>query len=306
MVSVGNVSIGGSGKTPVVHLIAEHLSKRGAGVGILTRGYGRTARGQRILHGGAGNWREVGDEPLMLSQTLSTIPIVVDRDRVAGGQLALKRFHPQFLILDDGLQHLRLARDVEVVVIDAAHPFGNGRLFPGGILREDLSALGRAHLFFLTKVNQAEGVDDLVAFLQRAYPRAPVVRGFYEPKSLRNVVTHAQVSLASLRGEPVIAMSSIANPLSFERSLHQLGARLVEKARFPDHHPYCQKDVSSVLQLAHECGARHVVTTEKDEVRLPALEKPRVPIFSLGIQLKVVSGGENLWDLIERGSMKWL
>jgi tetraacyldisaccharide 4'-kinase len=305
VVSVGNVSIGGSGKTPAVNLIADYLRAKNRGVVILTRGYGRVTRGPRIIFGGAGNWREVGDEPLMLSRTLPTIPIVVDRDRVSGGRLAIERFGSRFLILDDGLQHLRLARDVDVVIIDATRPFGNGRLFPGGVLREDLSALRRAHLFFVTKVNQAEGVDDLVGFLQRACPQTPVILGTYEPKELRDVVSHAQMSLASLRGEPVIAMSGIANPISFEQSLDQMGARLVEKVRFPDHHPYCQRDVSSVLQLAQARGARYVVTTEKDEVRLPAIEKPRAPIFSLGIQLKVVSGAKQLWDLIERGSSKW-
>ena len=305
VVSVGNVSMGGTGKTPVVSLIAKYLEAGSQRVVILTRGYGRATCGRKILFGGVGSWREVGDEPLMLSRALPAIPIVVDRDRVAGGKLAVERFHPRFIILDDGLQHLRLARDVEVVVIDATSPFGNGQLFPGGILREDLGALRRANLFFLSKVNQAKAIDDLVNFLRRTYPQVPVVQGAYQPKSLRNVVSHEQLSSESLRGELVMAMSSIGNPISFERSLEKLGARVVEKIRFPDHHPYCREDLATAVQLAHESGARYVITTEKDEMRLPAVEKPGVPILSLGIQLKVVSGEKQLWDLIERGSLKW-
>ena len=305
VVSVGNISMGGTGKTPVVSLIAKHLAEGNQRVVVLTRGYGRTDRGHKILCGGVGSWREVGDEPLMLSRALPAIPIVIDRDRVAGGKLAVERFHPRFIILDDGLQHLRLARDVEVVVIDATSPFGNGRLFPRGILREDLGALRRANLFLLTKVNQTKGIDGLVNFLRRTYPQVPIIQGAYEPQSLRNVMSHEQLSPASLRGKLVMAMSSIGNPISFEHSLEQLGTQVVEKIRFPDHHPYCQEDLATAAYLARKSGARYVVTTEKDEMRLPTMEEPEVPILSLGIQLKVVSEEKQLWDLIERGSLKW-
>lgn len=301
VISVGNVSMGGTGKTPVVSLVAGHLEAEGKRVVILTRGYGRMAPGQRILVGGNGHWRKVGDEPLMLSRSLPTVPIVVGRDRVAGGKLAVDRFQPRFVILDDGLQHLRLARDVEMVVIDATCPFGNGRLFPGGILREDLGALRRASLFFLTRVNQAEGVENLVDLLRESHPQTTIVQGAFEPKSLRYVGSQTQLSLESLRGEPVLAMSGIGNPLSFEQSLEQLGAQLIQRVRFPDHHAFSRKELAAAVQLAQVAGARYLVTTEKDEVRLPTMQKLAVPLLSLAIQLKVVSGERQLWKLIERG-----
>jgi tetraacyldisaccharide 4'-kinase len=301
VISIGNISLGGTGKTPAVILVAKHLAARGEGVVILTRGYGRTTSQRRILVGGKCHWKEVGDEALMLSRFLPTIPIVVGKDRVSGGKLAVERFQPRFVILDDGLQYLRLARDVEMVIIDATCPFGNGRLFPGGILRENISALRRAHLFFVTKVNQAANVGDLVAFLQRTYPHASVVQGTYQPSSLRDVRSHDQLSLKFLRGKSVVAMSGIGNHISFERSLEQIGAHLAERVRLPDHHPYRREEVYEAAHLARRAGAQYLVTTEKDEVRMPDLEKVAVPLLSLGIQLQAISGEEQLWDFLERG-----
>jgi tetraacyldisaccharide 4'-kinase len=301
VISIGNISIGGTGKTPAVRLVAEHLMARGEKVVILTRGYGRTTFQKKILVGGKCRWKEVGDEALMLSRFLPAVPIVVGKDRVSSGRLAVEKLRPRFVILDDGLQYLRLARDVEMVIIDATCPFGNGRLFPGGILREHIGALRRAHLFFVTKVNQAENVGDLVDFLRRTYPHAPVVQGTYQPSSLRDVCSHDQLGLKFLRGKPVVAMSGIGNHTSFERSLEQIGARLAEKVRLPDHHRYRQEEVFAAARLARKVGAQYVVTTEKDEVRLPAMERAAVPLLSLGIQLQVVSGEEQLWDFLERG-----
>jgi tetraacyldisaccharide 4'-kinase len=301
VISIGNLTMGGTGKTPAVRLVAEHLTAKGEGVVIVTRGYGRTVPGQRILVDGQGRWREMGDEPLMLSRSLPTVPIIVGRDRVAGGKVAVEKFRPQFVILDDGFQHLRLARDVEVVVIDATCPFGNGRLFPGGILRENLGALQRAHLFLVTKVNQAENVGHLLRLLQQIHPHAVIVQGAYRPVGLSEVSTHTQVGLELLKGKPVLAMSGIGNPISFERSLEGLGAQLAERLRFSDHHPFRPKEVTAALRLAQETGAQYVVTTEKDRVRLPAVEKPVVPILSLDIQLRIISGEKQLWQFIERG-----
>ena len=301
VISVGNLSMGGTGKTPAVRLMAEYLQTKGQRVAVLTRGYGRTMPGQKVLLNGQGGWRAVGDEPLMLSRVLPMVPIVVGRDRVASGRLAVEKFQPRFLILDDGLQYLRLARDVDVVTIDATCPFGNGRLFPGGILRENLDALQRAHLFFVTRVNQAENVDRLVRFLQQTNPRAVVVQGAYRPSSLTDVNSDKQLSLESVKGEPVLAMSGIGNPISFETTLRQLGARIAEKLHFPDHHPFLRTEVLAALKLAEELGARYVVTTEKDRARLPIIEKPAIPVLSMDIRLKVVSGEKQLWQLIERG-----
>jgi len=301
VISIGNISMGGTGKTPAVLMVAKHLAARGERGVILTRGYGRTTSQRRILVGDQYHWKEVGDEARMLSRLLPTIPIVVGKNRVSGGRLAVEKFRPRFVILDDGLQYLRLARDVEMVIIDATYPFGNGRLFPGGILRENISALRRAHMFFVTKVDQAENVGDLLAFLQRTYPHAPVVQGTYQPSSLRDVRSHDQVSLKFLRGKPVVAMSGIGNHISFERSLEQIGARLAERVRLPDHHPYRREEVLATARLALKVGAQCVVTTQKDEVRLPDMEKLAIPLLSLGIQLQAVSGEEQLWDFLERG-----
>ncbi len=285
----------------MVRFLAQQLTAKGQRVVILTRGYGRMISQQRVLLGGHGCWREYGDEPLMLSRSLPQIPIVVGRDRVAGGRLAMERFRPDTIILDDGMQYLRLARDVEVVVLDASGPFGNGRLFPGGTLRENLSGLRRADLLLITRVNQAADVDALIGFVHSICPKTKVVRGAYQATSLRQVDSPARMSPELLRGTAIVAMSGIANPLSFERSLEQLGARLLHRLRFPDHHPYRRRDLLEAVELARNSGARYVVTSEKDEVRLPSLQNPSPPIMSLGIAIKIVAGWEQLWEVIERG-----
>ncbi len=301
VVSVGNISMGGTGKTPLVNLLADNLSGRGIGVAILTRGYGRTSRGHRVLVGGNGNWQDVGDEPLMLSRSLPKVPVVVCADRIAGGKVAVDMFRPNILILDDGFQHLRMAREVELVVIDATCPFGNGRIFPAGTLREKSRALRWAQMFVLTRVNQADGVGELVDFLHQICPNAIVAQSDCEPISLRDVHSGEQLDLEFLRGKQILAMSGIGNPSSFERSLEQTGARLIERVRFPDHHPYIREELEQVICRARETGAQYVVTTEKDEVRLPVIGKEAIPLLSLGIRLRVVSGERELWELVERG-----
>ncbi|MCK4596806.1 tetraacyldisaccharide 4'-kinase [bacterium] len=301
VISVGNISMGGTGKTPLVNLLADNLAGRGIGVAILTRGYGRTSRGHRVLVGGNGKWQDVGDEPLMMSRSLPEVPVVVCADRIAGGRVAVEMFRPRILILDDGFQHLRLAREVELVVIDATCPFGNGRVFPAGILREKVKALRWAQLFVLTRVNQADGVGELVDFLHQICPNAIVVQSECEPMSLRDVHSGEQLDLEFLRGKQVLAMSGIGNPSSFERSLEQTGVRLIERVRFPDHHPYRREELEQVICLAREIGAQYVVTTEKDEVRLPVMGKEAIPLLSFGIRLRVISGERELWELVERG-----
>jgi tetraacyldisaccharide 4'-kinase len=301
VVSVGNICLGGTGKTPVVEFLARGLNSRGVGVAILTRGYGRKTSRAKVVLGGRGGWKELGDEPLMLSRSLPEVPIVVNKNRVSGGQLAIARFHSQLLILDDGLQHLRLARDMDIVVIDASAPFGNGKVFPAGDLRENLTALRRAHLFFVTKVNHVAEADDLLEFLRRLNPEAVIVRGAYRPAYLRDMASKIPMHLSSLKDAPILAMSGIGSPISFERSLEELGARLVDRVRFPDHHAYRREDLLETRQRAEQIGARFLITTEKDAVRLPAVEQSPIPLLSLGIEIQVIAGESQLWECVERG-----
>jgi len=302
VISVGNISLGGTGKTPLVQLLAGELEKRDRRVAVLTRGYGRSGAGPRVLWAGRGHWRDVGDEPLMLSRRLPKIPIVVGADRLATGQLALGKYQSQCLILDDGLQHLRLARDVDIIVIDATMPFGNGKIFPAGTLREDIKGLKRADLFFLTRVDQAECPDHLIDVLKKINPLAGVVQSAYRPFDLRDVRSSEIMELGALKRAPVLALSGIGNPRSFESLLERLGADLAAKMRFPDHHPYDRSDMVQIGQHASEIGCEYIITTEKDAVRLIDVGESPVPLLALGIRLEVIDGREMLWRIVLGGS----
>jgi tetraacyldisaccharide 4'-kinase len=301
VISVGNVTIGGSGKTPLVVLLAGRYSQKRIAAAVLSRGYGRKSSQIHVLPDGGLSWRDVGDEPLMISRILPDVPVVVSGDRVAGGRLAEEKFHPRVIILDDGMQHLRLARDVDIAVIDAVSAFGNRRLFPSGPLREDLSALGRADVFFLARVGQTAQLDALTDFLKKINPRAHHVHGIYRPRNLRDIVTGSERPPESLKDLAVFAVSGIGNPASLEGTLGQLGAGLVGRMHFPDHYPYRPRDMEEISARARGSGAQVIVTTEKDAVRIPQMAPGDIPICSLGIEIELISGQKKLWELLEGG-----
>jgi tetraacyldisaccharide 4'-kinase len=301
VISVGNITTGGTGKTPVVALLVKHLAGRGIPVAVLTRGYGRKTSGIRILFGGQRSWEEVGDEPLMLSRMFPDIPVVVCRDRVKAGKLAIERFGSRVLILDDGMQHMRLDRDLEVVVIDSTCPFDNERIFPAGTLREGLGGLRRANLFFLTRANHCPEIDQLAGRLYDLNPKALQMRGAFRAKSIRELHTGRQSSPETLQGQRILAFAGIGNPASLRRSLEECGAHLVDCLPFPDHYPYRAQDVNFIQNRALRLMAERIVTTEKDAVRIPLMNEPRIPFIALSIEIEVLSGWEKLWQVVEGG-----
>ncbi len=300
VVCIGNLTTGGTGKTPAVLLAAHTLRQRGHNVAVLSRGYGRSAAGKDVtvlLDGREADWRTCGDEPWMIHQSLAGqgVPVLVCKDRAKSGEIAVDMYDSRVIILDDGFQHLRLHRDLDVVLINARDPFGGGRLLPLGDLREPVSALRRAHMVVITHADRvtAPELADLRERIESLHPGVPVLESAHKPDHLLDVRTEQKLPLTHLKGKAVTALSGLGDPLSFEASLEDLGARLAQKWRYPDHHAYTARDLKSVQGLR---GDLPLVTTLKDFTRLPPdwREQLAGEVWVLGIKLDILKG-RNLW-----------
>ncbi|RKY70681.1 MAG: tetraacyldisaccharide 4'-kinase [Candidatus Latescibacterota bacterium] len=306
VISVGNIAVGGTGKTPLVTLLSEYFQRLGKRVVILSRGYKRKGKGVVVVSDGQRmlvDRERAGDEPYLFGRKLSGVPVVVGESRQLAGWVAIRDFAPDVLLLDDGFQHLKLRRDLDIVVIDGSNPFGNGMLLPRGILREPLSSLKRAQLFCITRVDQSHQLEHLRIQLRRINPKARQIETVHRPRRLRMVGSDREVSLPFLSGRKVFALSSLGNPDSFERTLRSLGAQIVGRARYRDHYDYTVEDLEASCQRAREAGSEAIVTTEKDVVRFPPYFDPlaehlEIPMFVLEIELAVVAGEAVLADVV--------
>ena len=266
VISVGNLTVGGTGKTPTVIFIANLLKEHGYRPAVLSRGYGGHASasvnivsdGNRILLG----WRDAGDEPVLIAGAAPGVPVLTGGRRLLTGRTAVERFGADVLILDDAFQHRTLFRNLDILLVDALRPFGNGFLLPRGPLREMPEALRHAHLIIRTG---AEG--------DRADPLpgasgTPSFQGIRRPLGLVEAETGRVLPLAELKGLRASAFAGIGRPEAFRESLTGLGAEIVSFRAFPDHHPFTRTDVDALRLLAGESRAARIVTTEKDAVRL--------------------------------------
>jgi len=271
VVSIGNLTVGGSGKTPLAALVATVLGDLGATPAIVSRGYGRRTRGVRVVADregvrlGAGDG---GDEPRLLAEQLPGVPVVVGESRYEAGRVAVERCGADALVLDDGFQHRTIAKDLEIVTVAGAEPWGNGRLFPRGILREPLSALRRAHVVVVTNPPTATTRGEIVQVLHERGSEAQVLAGSYRPETLRAGDGGAALPPSTLAGRRVVAVAGLASPGGFASTLASLGAEVAELVEFPDPHRYSASDLERVRAAARRTGADRVVTTGKDWVRL--------------------------------------
>jgi tetraacyldisaccharide 4'-kinase len=298
VVSIGNVAVGGAGKTPVAIAVARRLAARGRRVAVLSRGYGATRSDPRVVSDGAAlrlDAAEGGDEPVLIARRLPGTPVLCAPRRADAARLAVRDHRADVLLLDDGFQHRALARDLDVVVLDAQNPFGNGRLLPAGPNREPRSALRRAGLVWLSRVDQADEarLEALRALAREATGRAPV-ESRHAPVALVDVALAPAGELAALRGRRVLLLAGIARPGGFRRTLAALGAEIAAEAVFPDHHRFSVADVDGALRAADAARCDLVVTTEKDAVRLPpgAAAEPR--LRALRIEVELLRGAEPL------------
>jgi tetraacyldisaccharide 4'-kinase len=299
VISVGNLTVGGTGKTPLAMWLARWCLDQGWQVAVLSRGYG--GQSGNVPHvvsprqGKAQAWSTVGDEPYLLAQELPHVPVVVGKDRVRSGMYANCQFGTQVLILDDGFQHYRLARDLDLVLIDATNPFGHGSLLPRGILREPLQALQRADAVVLTRVELA--TDNLPAVCQRIrqwYPHGPIyhMKTTVEALSVRDAQS-AEETLP-LCGRRVVAFVGIGNPSAFAATLTQLGCEVAALLVFRDHHPYTLEDWQAIVETASQYDASGIVTTTKDDIRLDAAWQAPIPLYTLRIDVAFVEGEATL------------
>ncbi|MDI6755442.1 MAG: tetraacyldisaccharide 4'-kinase [Thermodesulfobacteriota bacterium] len=288
VVSVGNITLGGTGKTPFVVLLAEMLKSKGLRVAILSRGYkGNFSEPFRVVSDGKQTFMDAsqaGDEPYLMSTKLSGIPVIVGQNRWRSGKYAIEHFQSETLILDDGFQHLPLKRDLNLLLVDSSAPFGNGYLFPRGILRESLSQLRRADAIILTKAGQHDNFKILKLNLTKFSEEIPIFKVEYAPGEIRMFGKETSFPAEYLKGKKVLAFSGIAKPISFKQTLLNLNADIAEFVIFPDHHQYRPKEWEKLSQKARDLGVEAMVTTEKDLVRCQGFKQGIIPLWGVSIR----------------------
>jgi tetraacyldisaccharide 4'-kinase len=289
VISVGNITWGGTGKTPLVEMLADYLLPVGKKVAVIIRGYK--------------SFRNVGDEAFMLSEALGA-PVLSGKNRVSSAKKARERLGVDTIILDDGFQHWRLKRDLDIVAVDSTNPFGNGFLIPRGILREPLSALRRADIFFLTRTDQnGQEIDGLRSRLSNLNRRALIVESVHQPVGFydlwhRNQPFHPK----DIKGR-VAFICSIGNPRAFAKTLSGLGLIPQLEFVFPDHHYYRPPEVREILASCHRQAIDILITTQKDEVRLRELlrgQEMDLKILVLKVKLVITKGQDEFFSRLSR------
>ncbi len=291
VISVGNISVGGTGKTPVIKYLTIYLSKLGFKVAILSRGYRRKSNDTVIVSDGKqllSDWEDAGDEPYFLAQQLDAIPIVVDADRYKGAQIIQRQFQPDIILLDDGFQHRHLHRDLDIVLVDVSVGFGRGLLVPAGFLREPIGNLKRADLIWFTRVDQSYKLESVINQVRR-YFSGPTITSEHRAVEIIQANTSNRFHLSFLNQKKVILFSGIANPSSFEKTVFDLAGDVKNHLKFSDHYQYRPIDVKSITDKAREADADIILTTEKDFVRIAALIENITNIFYLTIDIYISS-----------------
>jgi tetraacyldisaccharide 4'-kinase len=292
VISVGNITAGGTGKTPFVMLLVQEVIDRGLRPAVVLRGYKGKVEGKTVIVSDGETIRmdypAVGDEALLLARKLPGVPIIMTPDRVRGCQVAFHEFGVQVAILDDAFQHLRVERDLDVLLLDRQNPFGYGYLLPRGLLREPVGALRRADLCVMTGMEEPGEPWDVPPLLQQT-GRASFLQAVYTPTVLTDAKTGETVAEQELHGQGVVAFSGIANPEVFDQTLHSLGIVPRHHVMFPDHHRYRAVDLSRIARRMAKVGAAVALTTEKDAVRLEKLLLP-FPVVTVGVRLTLTGG----------------
>ncbi|HXJ79332.1 MAG TPA: tetraacyldisaccharide 4'-kinase [Candidatus Methylomirabilis sp.] len=303
VVSVGNITVGGSGKTPMVEEVALCLMELGALPVVVSRGYGRDTRGVRIVADREGTRltpRAAGDEPTLLAEHLPGIPVVVGENRFEAGQVALRECDAAAIVLDDGFQHRTLHKNLEILVVNGSAPWGNRRLFPRGMLREPLSSLGRADLFVVTNPRTPAEVDAATDTIRRHNTRAPILAARYHVVGAVTMPAGCDLSSEALHGRRLLAFAGLGSPRGFAETLAASGVDVTGLIEYPDHYWFAERDLEELARHAAAIGAEGLITTEKDWIRLRGLSLPAVSLCVLRVRLQLEPGREPLLQCLTR------
>ena len=315
VISLGNVTVGGTGKTPTAQRLATDIRDMGYHVVILNRGYrakwhgkvGIVSDGKRLHMTAA----EAGDEAFMLAKHLPNVPVLIGADRSVTGKYAIEHFGAEVAILDDGYQHWQLERDMDILLVDAVNVFGNGYILPRGTLREPVSHISRADVCLMTKVDQA--ADGSCEYIRKTVrknnPGAQILESIHQPRCFIPLadwyvdIAGDGIDVDQMRGKKIMAVSAIGNPASFEQTLSDLGAVIIESLRYPDHHDYNMREMTDVLHQAKNMGAEAIVITEKDAVKVPAeliQAGMEIPVYVICVEVKFQQGSEEFRQLLKK------
>ena len=319
VIAVGNLTCGGTGKTPVVEKFARELQDQGRKVAILSRGYRSKppplryrllnklllrddVTPPRVVSDGKSlllDSETAGDEPYMLASNLKDVVVLVDKDRVKSGRYAIEKFGCDTLLLDDGFQYWKLrGRRRDIVLIDHQQPFGNEHLLPRGTQREPPSHVARANTIFITKSNG--NTADLRARIAKHNPTAGIIECVHHPLYFEDVFTGERHGLEFLQGRKIASLSGIAQPESFEQSLVKQGGELVYSKRFADHHRFTQQEILNVINRSKKRQAEAIITTQKDAVRFPKIDRRDLPIYFMRVEIKILTGAKDFQDCVRQ------
>ncbi len=308
VVSVGNITVGGSGKTPLVEMYAKLWLAKGKRVAIVSRGYGKSRSSRqesslsptlrpphdvRLVSDGSGHTYlspdQAGDEPSLLAQRVPAAVVLVSRNRYEASRFVVQQLGAEVIVLDDAFQHLRLHRDEDIVAVDARNSFGNGHLLPRGTLREPPTSLRRATRILVTKVlpgNAGTEAQRALAQIRAVAPQVPASLTRYVPTHLAVHPSGERMPLDVLKGKKVLALCGIADPFFFEQTVEHLGAHIVRARHFPDHYQYTPADLASIDKDAVQHDADLILTTEKDMVRLPKEVSTERPLYAVAVEIR--------------------
>ncbi len=317
VIAIGNLTLGGTGKTPVVEKFARALQDEGRTVAILSRGYRskpaplstrlvnkllfrEDSTPPRLVSDGKSlllDSETAGDEPYMLASNLKDVVVLVDKDRVKSGRFAIEKFGCDILLLDDGFQYWKLrGRRQDIVLVDRQQPFGNERLIPRGTLREPPSHLARAKWIFITKSDG--NTRELRSRITKYNPTAPIIECVHHPLYFEDVFSGKRHDLSLIKDRKVASLSGIAQPESFEQSLAALGGVMVYSKRFADHHRFSQQEILNAINRSKKRQAELIVTTQKDAVRFPKIDRRDLPICFVRVEIKILSGAKDFQDCV--------
>ncbi|MBI4245493.1 MAG: tetraacyldisaccharide 4'-kinase [Planctomycetes bacterium] len=292
VISIGNITVGGTGKTPCVEAIAKMVSSKGGKVAIFSRGYGK----HDIL----------GKDDEELQFTDANVRRFTNESKFRIYDTISKTFNPDIVLLDDGFQHWRLKRDFDILLVDATNPFSNGFLLPAGFLREPLSSMKRADLVIITRVNQTSRsqIDKIKRKLLHANQTLHIIEAIHQPEAVKDIKTGKFHDLDILSKYNFLGFCGVGNPIAFRKTLHEIGAKIDKFTAFPDHHYYIKSDHNTLNTLAREFLCNGFITTTKDSMRLePSFLDG--PVFTVIIQFKIVDGEKILANAINKFSGKF-